>query len=137
MIFSGGVAGAAPLMLQLKTPASTWARLRMAAAGGEATTGSCSRPNLSYPSTIGTASTTVTPRSLSPGWTALCELGSQFSLSPSTPGGSSFSGNLPFYFHFQAAPGTGLLVEPSSALLFYASASGGHTWTGYLEWEEV
>ncbi len=142
--FEGGAAGQAPLQIQLSTTASGDGSVAVVVgyrATGESATGSASRPILSRPSTLGVGSTTVSNlRSVPVGVTPACNLLASFSSAPSLPGVNEGTFNLPIRISWLTNPEDGIVVGSQGAeagLLLYASASGGHTWTGSIVWEEA
>lgn len=142
--FEGGATGQAPLQIQLSTTASGTGSVALVVgyrATGENALGSTSRPILSRPSTLGVGSTTVSNlRSIPIGLTPACNLLSQFSSAPSLPGVNEGTFNLPLRINWMTNPEDAIVVGTQGAeagLLLYASASGGHTWTGAIVWEEV
>lgn len=142
--FEGGTSGAAPLRIQLATTASgdgSVASVIGWSVAGENTSGAASRPIISRPSSIGTG-TGQTPevRSRPSSATPNCELLTTFSGAPSVPAVSEGSFNLPIVVSWLGNREDGVIVGSqgaSAALLLYASASGGHTWTGAIIWEEL
>lgn len=141
--FEGGAQGAAPLQVQLSTSASgagSVAHVVGYRANGETTTGSASRPILSRPSTIGTGSSVSADlRSIPVGASPACTLITSFSGSPSVPGVTEGTFNLPIRISWLGNPEDAIVVGSqgaAAALLLYATASGGHTWSGVLVWEE-
>lgn len=131
-----GVAGAAPLRIQLGTAAMRVAEVHRLTASGENATGTASRPTLSRPAVPGTG-TAGTIVSLDGHSTPTSTGITSFSGAPSTPSVTTGNFNLPVQIDFILPPGRGIVVLPSSFILWYASASGGHTWQGEIEFEEL
>lgn len=142
--FEGSTSGAAPLQLQLSTPATGAGSIVVIVglrAAGENASGSASHPVVTRPSSIGTgtaqtAQVRSVPATSSPGATFL----SSYTSAPSTPSPAKGAFNLPMRRRWEAAPGDGLVVGGqgvAAALLLFADATGGHTWNGSITWEEL
>ena len=95
-------------------------------------------PVFSRPSTIGTGSgSTAEIRSFPEGYTNACTVLSAFSVPPSVPALSTGSFNLPMHQRWKAVNTADMIVVcAGGALLLYANAAGGHTWTGSITFEE-
>lgn len=142
--FEGGASGQAPLQVQLSTTASGAGSVALVVgyrATGENALGSASRPRLSRPSSIGVGSAgTSALRSIPAGATPNCSIATTFSAAPSVPAVTEGTFNLPIRINWMANPEDAIVVGSQgmpAALLFYATATGGHLWTGTLAWEEV
>ena len=142
--FEGMTSGAAPLQLQLSTTASgagSVALVTALRAEGETASGSASHPCVYRPSTIGTGSGTTPEVHSTPGTaSASCTFLRTFSGAPSSPSLSSGAFNLPLRVAWKAPPEEALVVGGQGAvvaLVLYALASAGHTWSGSMVWEEL
>lgn len=130
--FKIGISGASPLRIQLT--ASDIIEVVHFMAAGENSSGTASRPTMSYPSTPGVGTGTILPLdghsvSTSDGVT-------NFTSAPSVPLVNNISGNLPFRISTRVPRGHGFIIIPSSVGLYYAASGSGHLWTGSLEFEE-
>lgn len=115
------------------------------AAFGETSTGAASHPCLYRPNTSGS------PTSAAPEQVALdpaspvetiniagingsqvTQVATTFTAAPSNPVVPSGSYNLPMVLRWVAPPRQGFVVAPGAYVVFYAAASGGHTWTGEM-----
>lgn len=141
--FEGGAAGQAPLRVQLSTTATGAGSVAIVVgyrATGESTTGSASRPLLSRPSTLGVGTTAGSDiRSIPSGATPSCNLLTSYSSAPTVPPSTEGTFNLPVRISWLCNPEDGIVVGSQgavAAILLFASASGGHLWTGSLVWEE-
>ncbi len=93
---------------------------------------------MSRPSIIGVGSTLITPSGVDiSSAISASELASSFSSAPSVPPVSVHSSNLPMRFSWQAPPTQGFYIVNGAAGLLYGAASGGHSWSCSLEWEEL
>lgn len=139
--FAGGAYDAAPLIVQVKTTASgPGSSLVVFAieAKGQNSTGSASRPVLYRPGTPGTG-TPVTPqvRGLNQASVSAVELLTSFSANPSLPSVGSGAFNLPIRVSWMTDPKNGIVASLGGALALYQNASGGHTISGSISWEEI
>jgi len=136
-VFRGGTQGQAPLRLQLSAPVGTIGRVQEIWCEGENSSGSASRPHVSRPSTIGVGAA-IPVTGIGGTWrTPSCTLTDTFSVGPSLP--AVVSGPLSLPIVVQSVFSTPILVGGQGvlgALLVYADASGGHTWTASIRWEE-
>lgn len=133
--YKGGVSGAAPLEIQLTAPATSRVYITGFMVCGENASGSASKPVLTRPSSPGSG--TGTAVSLSPSAPAArSTLVTSFSGAPSIPSVNVGSFNLPLRIRWSAAPGHEFILAVNESALLYAYASGGHTYTGELTWEE-
>lgn len=135
-LFKIGARAAGPLKIQLGTPATIIAEVRGIVAGGDNATGAASRPLLTRPSTAGTGTGTIVPID-SPVAVSGCTGITSFVTSPPAPTSSASSANLPIRVNIQMPRGNGFVVGVSSYAYLFANATGGHTWTGELIFEEL
>lgn len=136
------VGALAPLQIQLgpvvAAPLNAGvARIREAAAYGENAIGTASNPILVRPSVIGTG-TQIFVAPLDPGGaSSTFQLITSFSSAPTHFTPASGPVTLPITRRIVFPRGSEFIVYgPSAAALLYANASGGHTWSGELAWEE-
>lgn len=133
--YRGSVSGAAPLEIQLTASANHPVYVTGFFACGENASGSASKPVLTRPSTPGTGTGTAVALSQStPAATAT--LVTSFSGAPSLPAVNVGAFNLPIRLRWTASPGQEFVLGVGGSGLLYAYASGGHTWSGELHWEE-
>lgn len=133
--YKGSVSAAAPLEIQLTASSSHPVYITGFFACGENALGSASKPVLTRPSTPGTGSGTAVALSVSaPAATA--SVITSFSGGPSLPAVNVGAFNLPLRLRWHATLGQEFVLGVSGTGLLYAYASGGHTWTGELLWEE-
>lgn len=125
-----------PLRVQLATPANVIASVQGIGAYGENAVGRASRPVITRPSTAGKGKGVILSTDNS-GITSQLSGITIFSTAPSYPQVNIGSFNLPMSIYVTLAPGGGIIMLPSSFLLLYAFASGGHLWSGELEFEEL
>lgn len=133
--YKGSVTGAAPLKIQLTASSSHPAYVTGFFACGENAAGSASKPVLTRPSTPGTGSGTAVALSVSAP-TATATLITSFSGAPSLPIVNVGAFNLPLRLRWYATSGQEFVLGVGGSGLLYASASGGHTWSGEINWEE-
>ena len=133
--FRANVSGAAPLRIQLTAPAGETVRIRAFTAGGDNTAGNAGRPVLFRPSSPGTGTGTglaIDGTGVSPTSTVV----TSFSVVPTDPTANVGAFNLPMEVHVRFPIAEAPMLEAGGTLVLYAGASGGHTWSGELEWEE-
>lgn len=131
--FSASLTAAAPFQIQLQAPASGRLQLLEVQIFGDSSSGSASVPVVTRPSSAGTGTGTALP--LDGTGTAGAIVVTSFSAAPALPVVSTYSGNLPYNRRRRFKLGE-LSVEAGEALLIYAAASGGHTLSGHVIWEE-
>lgn len=135
--YKGGVSGAAPLQMQITAHVSNPIRVVGFFVCGENSSGSASKPVLTRPSSPGSG-TQVTAEKLSPSAPVSgAYLATSFSSPPSLPSVNVGAFNLPLRIRWTAALGQEFVVAQQKDVLLYAYASGGHTWTGEIIWEEA
>lgn len=139
--FAGSESLQAPLRLQLLAPASTGAIgiLVGIRAVGDNSLGSASRPVVTRPSTIGVGNNSPPEIRGSASTVPRCTFLTAYSTAPFTPILTTGSYNLPIEVSWQVDTEEGIVVGGQgvdTALLLFAAASGGHTWTGEMVWEE-
>lgn len=150
-LYKASQTAAAPLLMQLSTgyaigaaelhtPNRTCFIVELAAEG-ETASGAASRPVLYRPSSPGTASVSLVPIPVDPAsfvespasHTQVPTLVvTSFSVSPSLPVLPSGSYNLPMNIRWVAPPKQAIVVYGNASVVFYAAASGGHTWSGEM-----
>lgn len=142
--FEGMASGAAPLQLQLSTTATGAGSVALVVglrAEGENALGSASHPVVYRPSTVGTGTgVTAEVRSMPATAANACTFLTTYSGAPSTPTLTSGSWNLPMRVSWVAPPTEAIVVGNQGAIAalgLYALASGGHTWSGAMVWEEL
>jgi len=133
------VGAQAPLQIQLGPSATTTvvALIREAAAFGETLVGTASDPILVRPSSPGSG-VNIFVAPLDPGGpTSSFPIIHSFSTAPThfTPAGGPVV--LPVTRRYVFPRGAEFVIYGSAAALLFATAGGGHTWTGELAWEEV
>lgn len=138
--FSGTVANAAPLIIQVRaatTGTGSYCSLFAIKVAGQSSSGSASRPTLFRPATPGTG-TGQTPelRSRVPA-TAGATLLTSFTANPSLPTVNLGSFNLPIRVGWMMSPRDGVVFANNGAVVLYQNASGGHTIEGSVSWEEM
>jgi hypothetical protein len=133
--YKGGISGASPLEIQLSADATHPLYVVGFSAMGENASGSASKPVLTRPSSPGVGTGSALPLSPSSP-TASGSLVTSFSSPPSLPSVNVGAFNLPLRLRWMASPGQEVVLGVSGSLLLYAYASGGHTWSGELLWEE-
>lgn len=136
--FKGGASGLSPLLVQLSTSDTGTVEVVGWYAGvAPKVTGSpVSRPRISRPSLIGTASSTGLAGIIgvsNPAAVSESALVTAFATLPSLPATSTYLITEPYDVQWAAAKGSGLIVLPGAAALLYAI---GPDWNGQLEWSE-
>lgn len=141
--FKGGASGLSPLAIQLRptTPGSAgvysaevvgwYAGVEVGPQGSVV-----SRPVISRPSLLGTASGTRQPNIIgvsNPAAVSISELLTAFGTQPSLPAVTTYTITEPWDVQWAAAPGSGLLVLSGGGILLYAK---GGAWNGQIEWDE-
>jgi len=142
-IYTAQTSGQAPLIFQLATktlPSDPKTLLLFEInASGENISGSASFPVISRPAVSGVASSTLPVVSLNHSGAILSQAAPAvaFSSPPTLPPVSSGPFYLPIIFDIRLPEGSECIVQTSNVLLLYAAASGGHTWTAGMTWEEL
>ena len=133
-IFRATVGGASPLRIQLTAPAGVSLKVLGFAAEGMNTTGAGSRPVLTRPSVAGTGSGVAVP--LDGHSVAQATVVTSFATPPTDPAVTSGSWDLPLAVRRRWTLVEAPTVLPGGSIMLYAAASGGHNWSGEIEWEE-
>lgn len=139
--FVAASAGAAPFIIQVETArADSMLRVYRFELSGDNSSGSITRPALYRPATAGTGLGNVArPLAVQSG-AATCPAYNSFSANPTIPSLATLSAKLPKTVEWVASPGGELLVvgngSTTGKVVLYAGASGGHTWSGEINWEE-
>lgn len=133
-VFRASVGGAAPLRIQLTAPAGLSLRVLGFAAEGLNTNGTASRPIMFVPSTAGSGTGTALP---SDGHSiSQAVVVTNFSIPSSNPSVTASVANLPIQIRRRWDRVQAPIVPPGGSIVLYAAASGGHNWSGEIEWEE-
>jgi hypothetical protein len=139
--YFGGVADAAPLIIQVQAGATTTAVCFAVEVEGQSVAGNASRPILYRPSIVGTLSGTApTPevRGKTPFLTpSSCNLITNFASPPSLPTVTTGAFALPIRVSWMTDTSDGVVFQNSGALVLYQSCTLGYTTTGAMSWEEL
>jgi hypothetical protein len=139
-VFEGGVSEASPLLIQLLTPPDKMAKVREWYACGNNATGGASRPILYRPSVPGNIAGIHPPPVLSHSGVStpnVCAFNTFFVTPPATPPVSISNFLLPIRVKWMAGRDQEYLVGFGEAVVLYAQATAGHSWSARFVWEEV
>lgn len=141
LVYESGVTGASPLLIQLATPFNSgYAIVREWSAFGDNATGAGSRPVFFRPGTPGSSAGIIEPPiSTRDGFTQThyCTFSTTFVTPPSLPTVNVSNFLLPMRVRVVYPENGGFVLTNNDAVVLYAAASAGHSWTGRLVWEEM
>ena len=139
--FSAKASGQAPLILQLR-PKTFFLGVSLVyeiRASGENNLGSASIPSVTRPAVIGTSTTEVAGEPLGAGAdTPNTAIDITYSTLPTLPTGVVPGPYLlPLVYELLLPPGSEYVATNTRAILLFAKAIDGHSWTGGFTWEEL